>query len=173
MQYLGNEADLMKRHAPRLVALATIAVAVCLLYSTASRAQGSDLAIVVNDKNPVSNLTLTELRRLFAGERRSWDGKKDILIMVPAPKTPERSTMLRVIYLMGEMQYREFWLGRMFRGEASAEPLVVASSQLMNDGVASIPHAVACLPALNVRGRGVKVLKIDGHLPGEIGYPLR
>jgi hypothetical protein len=166
MQYVGKKADFTKRHASRQVAAA------CLLYSIAARTQSSELAIIVNDKNPVSGPTLTELRQVFAGERRSWDGKKDVLIMVPAPNTPERTTMLRVIYLMGEAQYREFWLGKAFRGEIRSEPVVVASSRLMNDGVASIPYAVACLPATNVRGRGIKVLKIDGHLPRETGYPL-
>lgn len=33
-----------------------------------------DVAVVVNSKNPVSNLTMPALRKLFAGETRTWPG---------------------------------------------------------------------------------------------------
>ena len=39
---------------------------------SAAVAQTGAVAVVVNEKNPVGNLSTTELRKLFAGERHSW-----------------------------------------------------------------------------------------------------
>jgi hypothetical protein len=40
------------------------------------------------------------------------------------------------------------------------------------DLVTAMPGAIAFVDARNVRP-GVKVLRVDGHLPGEKDYPLR
>jgi hypothetical protein len=74
---------------------------------------------------------------------------------------------------MNESQYKEHWLGKVFRGEVTSEPVVVASRRLATDGVAAMTNAIACIPASEVRAGAVKILKVDGHLPGESGYPLR
>jgi len=102
--------------------------------------QNSDLALIVSAKNPVSDITMRELRRIFTGERRALDGRHDVLLMVPPPGTPERDTMLRAIYNMSEADYKNFWLGKKFRGEAGGEPLVVASKQLLNDARAGYEY---------------------------------
>jgi hypothetical protein len=143
----------------------------CLLSGARLWAQNSDLAIIVNAKNPVSNVTMSELRKIFTAEHRSWDGK-EIVLMVPPPDTPERAIMLHTIYRMNESQYKELWLGKSFRGEVTSAPVAVASRQLANDAAASMTNAVACLPARDVYSKGVKILKVEGHLPGEAGYPV-
>jgi hypothetical protein len=63
--------------------------------------------------------------------------------------------------------------GKEFRGEAGGEPLVVASKQLLNDGVAVMPGAVGCIGAEDIRSANVKVLKVNSLLPGQSGYPVR
>jgi hypothetical protein len=40
------------------------------------------------------------------------------------------------------------------------------------DQVSHVPGAMAFVQASSV-GKGVKVLKIDGKLPGQAGYPLK
>ena len=39
-----------------------------------SLAQNQEVAVVVNPKNPVSTVTRAELRKIFAGEKRTWAG---------------------------------------------------------------------------------------------------
>jgi hypothetical protein len=43
---------------------------------------------------------------------------------------------------------------------------------MANELVTAIPGAIAFVIARDVEP-GIKVLRIDGHLPGEPGYPLR
>ena len=151
----------------------TLSVVFCISAAGIAEAQqNGDLAVIVSAKSPVSDITMRELRRIFIGERRVLDGQHDVLLMVPAPGTPEREAMLHVIYNMNEAEYKNFWLGKKFRGEAGGEPLVVASKQVLNDGVAVMPGAIACIAVQDIRPAGIKVLKVNGLLPGQYGYPV-
>jgi len=151
----------------------TLSIVLCTLGAGIAQAQQSvDLAIIVSAKSSVSDLTMRDLRRIFTGERRELDGKNDVLLMVPPPGTPERDVMLNAIYNMSEAEFKKFWLGKKFRGEAVSEPLVVSSKQLLNDGVAVMPGAVACIKVQDIRLAEVKVLRVNGLLPGQNGYPV-
>jgi hypothetical protein len=48
----------------------------------------------------------------------------------------------------------------------------VYSGEMATELVSAIPGAVAFLPASKVT-KDLKVLRINGRLPGEKGYPLR
>jgi ABC-type phosphate transport system substrate-binding protein len=54
----------MKPHSTILLLMISLA---SLVYSLPALAQNGDMAVVVNAKNSVNNLTVTELRNLFAG----------------------------------------------------------------------------------------------------------
>ncbi len=157
----------------RLVLSATLSVVACISGAgTAEAQQTGDLAVIVSAKNPVADITMPELRRIFTEERLDLDGKHAALLMVPPPGTHERDIMLRAIYNMSEEEYRNFWLGKKFRGEAVIEPVVVASKELLNDGVAVMPGGIACIAVQDIRDARVKILKVNGLLPGQHGYPV-
>jgi hypothetical protein len=56
----------------------------------AACAQESDVAVVVHPGNPVSNLTVPELRKLLAGEKRSWANGQAVRVFVRTAGTRER-----------------------------------------------------------------------------------
>ena len=60
-------------------------------------AQNTDVAVVVSPANSVTNLTSTELRKLFAGEKHSWPGGQPVRVFVRAPGTRERTTLLKLM----------------------------------------------------------------------------
>ena len=45
-----------------------------LLCNSHALAQSGDIAVVVNSSNNTATLTKGELRKIFAGEKRSWAG---------------------------------------------------------------------------------------------------
>lgn len=143
-------------------------------HSGVIRAQGSrsaDIAVVVNPDTPVDDLSLADVRKVFLGERQYWSSKLPVLLLIRAPAARERDVVLRVIYQMSEPQYKQYWIAKIFRAEAAAPPKIVYSNDVQLDLVAAIPGAIAFVDARNVRP-GLKVLRIDGHLPGERDYPL-
>ena len=131
-----------------------------------------DIAIVVRPDVPVDNLTFAELRRLMLGDRQFWASNLQVTLLVRAPGAREREVVLKTIYQMSEAQFRQYWIAKVFRAEAASGPRIVYSNEMAAELTSSIPGAVAFVDATQVP-KGLKVLKINGVLPGEKGYPLR
>jgi len=142
-----------------------------LTCTVAALAQHTDIAVVVSPANPVSSLTMPELRKLFAGEKRSWANGQAVRIFVRAAGTSERATLLKLLG-MSENEYKQYWTAQIFRGEAQIEPVALPSNGMQKEAIAAFPGAIALVAAQDVKP-GMKVVKVNGHLPGEAGYPVR
>ena len=140
-----------------------------LVGASAAAAQGR-VAVVVNEKNPVNNLSAPELRKLFAGERHVWAGGLPVKIFVRAPGANERVVMLKLLG-MSESEYKRYWAGQVYRGEAQAEPVGLFSNGMQREAVVLYPGAVALVNVEDVK-LGMKVVKVNGHMPAETGYPF-
>jgi len=140
--------------------------------SSAQTARGGDIAVVVNPDTPVNDLSLSEVRKVLLGERQYWNSKLPVTLLIRAPVARERDVVLRVIYQMSEAQFKQYWVAKIFRAEVTSPPKIVYSNDMQYELVTAIPGAIAFVDARAVRP-GVKVLRVDGHLPGDRDYPLR
>jgi ABC-type phosphate transport system substrate-binding protein len=143
---------------------------ICYSQSTAQTAE-QDVAVVVNPKNTVDRLTLADLTKIYRGERQYWKANLPIVILFCTPETHEREVVLRTIFRMAEPQYKQYWLAKIMRAEATFPPTEIFSSGMTKEGVAQISGAIGVVSASDVR-QGMKVLRINDRLPGEPGYPL-
>jgi hypothetical protein len=84
---------------------------------------------------------------------------------------PGRSVLLERVDKMSEQQFRQYWIGRVFRGEVTEDPKVVISSEGVIEMVSVLAGSIAFVDNDDVTS-GVKVLRIDGLLPGDEGYSL-
>jgi len=141
-----------------------------LTCTFAAFAQETDIAVVVNPGNAASTLTVPELRKLFGGEKRSWANGQAVRIFVRASGTRERTTLLKLLG-MSESEYKQYWTSQVFRGEAQAEPVALPSNGMQKEAILAIPGAIVLMDSKDVKPP-VKVVKINGHLPGEPGYPI-
>jgi ABC-type phosphate transport system substrate-binding protein len=130
------------------------------------------VAIVVNPKSTVTNLSFAELRRIFLGEQQFWSDRSKITLLVRAPVAHEREVVLDQIYKMDEDQFRQYWIGKMFRAEVAGGPKIVYSSDMAINLVGVIPGSITFVLASAVTP-GTRVLRIDGKLPSDSGYPLK
>jgi ABC-type phosphate transport system substrate-binding protein len=165
----------MTSNIKRAVRLLWIPICICLALQYTGAAQtsrGTDIAVVVHPDTPVSDLSLSEVRKVFLGERQYWNSKLPVALLIRAPVAREREVVLRVIYQMTEAQFKQYWVAKIFRAEVASPPKIVYSNEMEYDLVTAIPGAIAFVDARNLRP-GVKVLRIDGHLPGEKDYPLQ
>ena len=141
-------------------------------FSSAQTPRDSDVAVVVNADTPVTDLSLAEVRKVFLGERQYWNAKLPVVLLIRAPVARERDLVLRMIYQMTEAQFKQYWVAKIFRAEVTAPPKIVYSNDLQFELVSAIPGAIAFVDSRSVRP-GVKVLRVDGKLPGDENYPLR
>lgn len=158
-----------------IVIAASLSVSISLPFSQAL-AQDSEnqfsLAIVVHIDSSVENLSLQELRRIFLAEQQFWPDRSRIILLVRAPKSEERDFVLNTIYQMDEQQFRKYWIAKMFRAEVPRGPKIVFSTDMTRELVVAIPGSISFVDA-NEATDDVRVLRIDGKLPNEDGYPLK
>jgi ABC-type phosphate transport system substrate-binding protein len=131
-------------------------------------AQAGDVAVVVNEKNPVTRMTVSDLRKVFDGEKRMWPGGIPVKLIIRAPQAHERQVVLHLLEL-SEQEFGRYWIAQAYKGEAG--PVAVFSNGMQKEAVMSIPGAIALIEVSDLKP-GLKVLKIDDKLPGQDGYPL-
>ncbi len=143
-----------------------------ILASFSQRAMAStDIALVAHPAVPIDNLSFPEARKIFLGNRQYWSEDLRITLLIRAPVARERDIMLKTFYQMSEAQFRQYWISKIFRAEVTAGPKVVFSSEMALELVILIPGSITFVDAAQIP-KGLKLIKIDGRLPGENGYPL-
>ena len=153
-------------------AVLLISLAFVVLPATATgETKGSDVAVIVRPEVPVDDLSMSEVRKLLLGERQFWTQGMRVTLLMWAPNTHERDVILRTVYRMSEADFRRYWMEKVFRAEALSEPKIVYSNEAAAELVAAIPGAVAFVEVSRIP-KGLKVLRINGLLPGDKGYPL-
>jgi hypothetical protein len=166
----------MLRTPRRLERWTLLLVMVCLvlsrLTSSAAAQAASDVAVVVHPDVPVDNLTVSELRRVVLGDREFWPAGVRITLLIRAPVAHERDVVLKNLCQMTEAQFRQHWIGKVFRADTALAPKIVYSTEMAVDMVNRFPGAITFIDASLV-GKGLKVVKIEGRAPGDQGYVLR
>jgi hypothetical protein len=172
----------MQKRIPLLFCLAALS---CVTWISVARATADKpcppdsltlddvpLAIVINKTNPVENLSSNDLRGLLLGEQRTWANGRRVTIVMREPGQPERVAVLKAVCRMTDSDYVRYFMQAQFTGDLQATPKVLATAEGMRKFVFNVPGAVGYVRANEVDDL-VKVVRIDGHLPGETGYKLR
>ena len=167
----------MRRLVPSLLILAAMGSAGAALAPPAvdgSRSAPSIqecLAIVVHKSNPITALSSADLRRIFMGEQTRWPGGHGITLVMREEGQPERAAVLRQIYKMNEADLSRYLLHASFTGDLRFEPKVLNSAAGARRFVFNVPSAIGYLRG-DETDQTIKILRIDGRLPGEDGYRL-
>ena len=130
------------------------------------------LAIIVNQSNPVENCSLEELRKIFLGERSHWPNGRRITVVMLDPALPERKVVLKEIYGMNEKELNNHFIQGVFTGNVLAAPKTLGTSAEVLKFVFNVPGAIGYIRDADVDG-SVKILRIDGRLPGDRDYRLQ
>jgi ABC-type phosphate transport system substrate-binding protein len=130
----------------------------------------NNVAVVVNSNNGVASVSTGELRKLFNGEKRSWPGGASVKILVRAAGTHERTALLNLLG-MSESEYKQYWTSQIYKGEATSEPMTLPSNGMQKEALSVYPGAIALVDEAELKP-GMKVLKVDGHIPGDGHYTL-
>jgi hypothetical protein len=157
----------MKTKAKATILLTLLAA---LGWTRPAVAQSTDVAVVINPSNRTNNLTMGQLRKLLAGEKSSWRDGVPVTLLVRAPGTRERAVLLKLLG-MSESEYKQYWTSQILRGQVLREPTTLPSVGMQKEAMSVYPGGITLMDARDVRP-GMKVIKVDGLLPGEPGYPL-
>ena len=157
-----------------LLAVLLLAALLAPPATTASQppAQLPPLAVIVHPANPVENLTVSELRRIFMLDTQTWPHGRKITVVLREKGQPERAEAIRIICGVTEREYERQILFRTFQGSVNIGPRSIQSSATMLRFVQNAPGAVGYVNADEVDAT-VKLLRIDGVGVDDPRYPLR
>ncbi|HEY7510584.1 MAG TPA: hypothetical protein VIG50_10035 [Vicinamibacteria bacterium] len=137
----------------------------------AGAAEAGDVAIIVHRDNSQGGVTLAELSRLFRLDQQRWGTGEKVEVVLQVGGSAKEAVMLERVFRMRGADLKPFWLGKIYRGELTAAPRVLASDAGVKHYVAANPRALGYVDSVMLDS-SVKVLRVDGKLPGEPGYPL-
>lgn len=140
------------------IMVSVVGVALAALDRPA-RADGKKLVVVVAKGSSLTNISRTDLKRCFIGERVVIDDKP----LVPfnaAPNSADRSGFDRVVLGMSPDEVGRFWVDRKVRGQ-SAAPRSLPSVAHIAKVAAKFPGAISYLPADQITS-DVQPVSIDG-----------
>jgi ABC-type phosphate transport system substrate-binding protein len=152
--------------------VAVLLLAIICAVALAQKSTDVDIAVVVHPDTPITNLSMAEVRKVFLGDRQYWSTNVPVVLLIRAPVARARDVVLKRIYQMSDAQFKQYWIAKIFRAESASAPKVVYSNDMANELVSAIPGAIAFIDSREVRP-GVKIVRVEGKLPGEPGYQLR
>ncbi len=150
----------MSRNAIRLFTIITLAV--CLGASC----EAKHLAVIVEKNSSVGSLSSADLLKVFKFDRPKWPDGKNIILVMRDPSTPEMQTAINALYHMEPGAFRSLLASH------NKTVIIATSEDDLLKSVAAIPGAVGLVDVYSITEH-VKVVRIDGKLPLEQGYPLK
>lgn len=131
-----------------------------------------DLAIVVNKLNPVEALSMAELRKVFLYEWSHWPNGRRVTVAMRDQGDSEREVVLAQIYRMRDADFNRYFMQAQFTGQIQTGPKTLNTASGVCRFVFNVPGAIGYVRASEV-DNSVKVVRIDGHKPGEPGYRFK
>ncbi|HEX3351385.1 MAG TPA: hypothetical protein VHS34_01075 [Terriglobales bacterium] len=149
---------------------------VALLFCACARADCApgSLVVVVNKANSTESLSMAQLRKLMLGDVRGWPDHRPVNLVARDFSSKVFECVLSLVVRQSVPDYRRYVMNAEFRGE---EPMAIQTADSAATAariVAGSPGAIAIVEvgALPAIAAGVKVVRINGKVPGEAGYPL-
>lgn len=157
-------ASLMMR-ASLLAALATSVPGYS--YGTGSRQR---MAVVVSRSFSGDGISFGDLKRAYMGSAVIVGGKT-LTPVTYARNTPERDEFDETVLGMSANEVGLYWVDRKIRGQ-SGPPKAVPNAATLLRVVGKVDGAIGFVREPVGAGKDVKVLRVDGKLPGDPGYRL-
>jgi len=166
----------MKKH--KTFVLITVVVATLALAMSISRpvqAGGDPIVVIVNSANPVDNLSMSELKKLWLSDKSHWDSGKAVAPVMVGSGAPERAAFLKEVCGLNDADFGRYFLQAAFTGKSATPPKEVSSARDVKSIVAGSPGAIGFVKAsdFSASDSGVKAVKVDGASATDSGYKLK
>jgi hypothetical protein len=152
---------------PRLCFLT--ALLLVLLLSVPALPAVKNIAVVMSASAKIQDVQLSELMKLCKGTQKTWvDGKSFTLVMTD-PGAPEMHPAVQKLFGMPPADLKSA-LAKL--NESRILIKIVDSDAELLRTVEATPGAVGILDVYAINST-VKVLRVDGKLPFDVGYALK
>jgi hypothetical protein len=133
------------------------------------------LAVVVHRSSLIDAVSIADLRRMFTGALRTWSGSHPIVLVEQPDDRVVQQRTLQILLRKTPAEYRRQILALEYQGQELPIIKTLNSDDNAIKFVWNLPGAIAVVDGAVAEAAQVhvKVLRVDGKLPGEAGYPLQ
>ena len=128
-----------------------------------------NMAVVVSAGSKLSDIPLADLVKLCKGIQKAWPDGKSFTLVIKNPESPEMRVAVQKLF--GDAS-GDFKAAIAKLNDSRAAVKIVGSDEELLHTVESTPGAVGILDVYSINS-SVKVLRVDGKLPFDIGYALK
>jgi hypothetical protein len=127
------------------------------------------LAIVVASDSPINDLSFHDLKRLYGGDQVNAAGKR-LVPLNQGTESQDRQGFDQVVLGLSAEEAARYWIDRKIRGQ-SGSPKAIDPPNLLMKVVMRLNGSLGYVQPGTLQP-GLKVLRIDGKLPDDKGYPI-
>lgn len=131
-----------------------------LFIFLATKAHSQSLAVIANPEGTPSELSFSDLKSVFMGERQRWSSGKKVLIALLKTRNKIGVDVCDKVFNMKPDEMNKYWLALVFQGKASA-PYFFNSTADLQDFVADNPGAIGIIDD-SVTSADIKTILVDG-----------
>jgi len=145
------------------------AILAALLVTAGTFAGIKNMAVVVSAGSRLSDVSLADLAKLCKGVQKTWPDGKNFTLVMRDPESPEMRLAAQKLFGAAPGDVKAL-IGRL--NEARLTVKIVENDEDLLRTVEAIPGAVGIVDVYSINS-SVKVLRVDGKLPFDLGYPLK
>ncbi len=138
--------------------LMVMLLAVMMSLGVVNYAQ-AEIAIIVNPNSGVSQLSKSQVKRLFLGKSRRFPNGHRALPVNQDEDSPVRIEFNQKVLQKNERQIKAYWSKKIFSGKAQA-PKELSNDMAVKRFVAQTPNAIGFIDARYVDDSVVVVLRV-------------
>jgi hypothetical protein len=146
-----------------------IALAALAVFSAGAVPAVKNMAVVTSANSKLADVPLSELMKMCKGTNKAWPDGKNFVLVLKTPDAPEMHGVLAKLFGGGAAEAK---LAIAKLNEAHQTVKIVDSDEDLLRVVDSTPGAIGIVDVYAINS-SVKVLRIDGKLPFDMGYALK
>jgi hypothetical protein len=139
------------------------------LFAVAAAPAVKNMAVVTSAASKLSGISLADFAKFCKGTTKAWPDGKSFTIVMKNPDDPEMRSVLQKLFGGTPAEARAA-IAKL--NESRQVVKVVESDEELLRTVQATPGAIGVVDVYAINS-SVKVLRVDGKLPFDIGYPLK
>lgn len=128
-----------------------------------------NMAVVVSPGSKLQDLPLAELAKLCKGTQKSWPDGRSFTLIMKDPAAPDMRIVVQKLFGMEPAELKNA-MAKLNDGRQMIK--IVESDEELLRSVGATLGAVGVLDVYAINS-SVKVLRVDGKLPFDVGYALK
>ena len=140
-----------------------VLMALGLMGAAGPGAKDIDIVVIVNRDNPVSELSLAELRHILRGDRKRWEEGKPIQFLLPRRGSAAMESVVSKVFRMGGIaELAQYYMAAIYQQRLSESPRMASEEESLRI-VSGSQDTVAVVRRSAADGRkGIKIIEVEG-----------